>query len=578
MADDITLSDAQTSWDILPSMEVQFPGRRNRDGTISCLLMVPIRNPAFGPFLRLAQGRYRLDLVVEPGAQVFHRDHPVVGVEIIAQNRILKGCRDFTTDELRQGLQQIYFDVPSPMAIESGTDVPFEFRFKAFGLCAFTVRHLTLTKCASNEEIPPQPMAWRLLGRMKLWPFSRHTDITPLSVNALKFIQPWTPVYLPAGLFQLNVDVKVKTLKNAQQEALEICLITREGQEIASGVFSGTELCSEQVSILFEMPADLSYDGGAPQSLCVRIRQFGTARLSLRGIDIRSVSETPPPEKKLPAPSLKVLGNKKRLVIFGNCQGGILANAMRHQGAFSRRFTVKHHSFELPANLHEQGRRDLENADVLLVQDIREWEQYPLREHVPDHLEMVKYPCIRFASPWPFDAFNGPDDRFARDKDYPNFEFTYFDGLLARLRHDVPNHQERFEAYRDLKVKGAIDPKRLHAFEEKRLRAMDEKFSIDIGAFILENFRKKPVFYTTAHPNGTILRMLLKYIARELGVRSWIVPSQRLDALRTLQIPIHPRVAAALDVKWANEKTLYMVRGEKVTWEDYVRKYISYYG
>lgn len=48
--------------------------------------------------------------------------------------------------------------------------------------------------------------------------------------------------------------------------------------------------------------------------------------------------------------------------------------------------------------------------------------------------------------------------------------------------------------------------------------------------------------------------------------------------MSNLQIPIHPRVALALDLKWANDKTLYLIRGEKITWEDYVRKYIAYYG
>ncbi len=139
-----------------------------------------------------------------------------------------------------------------------------------------------------------------------------------------------------------------------------------------------------------------------------------------------------------------------------------------------------------------------------------------MKKHVPADLPTLRYPCVRFASLWPFDAFNGPDDKFARNKDYPNFEFTYFDGLLARLRKEIPDPEARFDAYRTLDVKGVIDPKRLHTFEEKRLLAMDEKFRRAWG----------PTFWrisagsgssTPAHPNGAILSMLMKYLAKELG-------------------------------------------------------------
>ncbi len=43
-----------------------------------------------------------------------------------------------------------------------------------------------------------------------------------------------------------------------------------------------------------------------------------------------------------------------------------------------------------------------------------------------------------------------------------------------------------------------INVKRLHAFEEKRLQGMDRAYPGEIGAYILDNFRKRQVFYTTA--------------------------------------------------------------------------------
>jgi hypothetical protein len=228
--------------------------------------------------------------------------------------------------------------------------------------------------------------------------------------------------------------------------------------------------------------------------------------------------------------------------------------------------------------LREQGRRDLDACDMLLIQDIREWEQYPLRDHVRGDLPTLRYPCVRFASPWPFDAFNGPDDKLARNRDFPNFEFTYFDGMLARLRREIPDQERRFSVYESLAMERVIDFKRLHQFEQTRLEEMDRKFAAGIGAYILENFRKRQTFYTTAHPDGRIMKMLVRQISRELGLSLHFWRPGSLDSLRSLQIPIHPKVAAALGIGWAGPDRKYLVRGEWVTWEEYFRRYIAYYG
>lgn len=563
---------------LLPSMEVQMPGWRGPDGSISYSLLPPIRSMMFGPFLRLPAGLYCLELSVRPG-NPWQAGQPILGLEIIAQNRVLQAWRDFTAEELSTGAQSIVFEVPHELSIESGADAPFEFRMTAFGTCAFTVTRLALRPARPSEDPPAGKQDWRLLGRLRLLPSSGALTITPLSIGALKLARPWTVLFLPAGQFRLELAFRLQKLLRPDDDALEVSLVNQEGHVIGSELFNGRDLSQGRASFLFEMPVDMSYDAGAPQRLRVKIRHFRNATLHLHDLRIvrlhAAVAATASGPRR-PAP--KIGGGKKKVLIFGNCQGSLLANAFRSNGAFAGQFSVKYHSMELPANLHEQGRRDLEECDILLVQDIREWEQYPLRDQVPDTLQTLRYPCIRFASLWPFDAFNGPDDRLARNKDYPNFEFTYFDGLLARLRQEEPDHAARFQAYRDLDRKGVIDPKRLHAFEEKRLLAMDAKFSTTIGAYILENFRRRPVFYTTAHPNGVILNMLLKHLARELQLRRFIWPSWRLDALRNLQIPVHPKVAQALDVTWANEATRYLVRGEKITWEEYFRKYISYYG
>ena len=63
-----------------------------------------------------------------------------------------------------------------------------------------------------------------------------------------------------------------------------------------------------------------------------------------------------------------------------------------------------------------------------------------------------------------------------------------------------------------------------------------------------------------------------------LEVKLTFKPVRRLDILGDIQVPVHPKVAEALGVRWADRNTLYQVRGEAMTWETYVRRYIEHYG
>ncbi|KRE15798.1 hypothetical protein ASE63_16350 [Bosea sp. Root381] len=569
---------------LLPLMEVREPALRRADGSVSVLFLIPAQAFVYGPFLRLPQGRYRLSFRCRVRLPL-QGEHPVMGVEVIAQNRVLRAWRDYTAADLRRGEQSVTFDVPPELSIEGGADAPFEFRFTHFGNAFLTMVEVALhdepPAHASDEDVTAIA-PWRMLGRLRTLPRPGGVSLSPFSLSRLKLARNAARLRLPVGSYRLELSCALEGARRLSDPALEIAVGTRDGMPLGLGRFSAAELAGGHASFTFDVPMDVSLDSGVPRTIDLRFRHFRNGTLQLNSLDLRRVSDraaegSPAAPGRAAAPR-PARGDRKQIVIFGNCQGNLLAEALRYHSGFSRHFSVKHHYMELPANLHEQGKRDLDECDMLLIQDIREWEQYPLRQHVPEHLPTLRYPCIRLASPWPFDAFNGPDDRLARNRDLPNFEFTYFDGLLSRLRKEIPDHESRFRVYQSLEVERLIDFNRLHGFEERRLAEMDRKFPAGIGAYILENFRSRQTFYTTAHPNGRIMKMLVKQISRELGLslQFWLPGS--LDSLRRLQVPVHPKVAAELGIRWAGTERKYLVRGEWVTWESYFRKYISYYG
>ena len=71
----------------------------------------------------------------------------------------------------------------------------------------------------------------------------------------------------------------------------------------------------------------------------------------------------------------------------------------------------------------------------------------------------------------------------------------------------------------------------------------------------------------------------MQYVAKCVSVTDPVSLNESVDAmLREPQVPVHPKVARGLGVRWADEKTRYIVHGREVRWEDYIRSYIEHYG
>ena len=156
-------------------------------------------------------------------------------------------------------------------------------------------------------------------------------------------------------------------------------------------------------------------------------------------------------------------------------------------------------------------------------------------------------------------------------------------GLLGRLREEIPDREARFEAYRALELPegspGVVNYRRLHQMEVRRLTGMDKQFGSGIGSFILENFQTRRLFHTTVRPNWEVFSLLMQFVAKLVGAAEPISLTESVDAsLRNPQVPVHPKVARDLGVKWADERTHYLNRGRQVTWEGYIRSYIEHYG
>jgi polysaccharide biosynthesis acetyltransferase WcbI-like protein len=532
----------------------------------------------YGPYIRLDGGSYCLRFDCRSGMPRRPAE-PVLGVEILAQNRVHLLWRDFTAAELRGGAM-MDFQVGKGLALDQGVDAPLEFKFYHLGKAELCIAGIELLR-TSADAVAPDSSLWRIHGLFNPgWAASRG----PQGIRVRRLAPPGvfasyrTPhLCLAAGRYRLDLQVEAAKPGRPEDAVLGLNLgFDNTGHRLARE-FKRQELREGLVHFAFEVPSELGQEAGVHAPFLVQLHHFGKSGLLVRDIVLRRLPGGGP------APGAEHLGPRPakaraKVVVVGNCHADIVYEGFRHGATLNGRFEVRKHYVYMAPNLHEHGKRDLADCDIVLVQDIDQWEDYPLREYVPDSARIVKFPCLRFASAWPFDSCNGSRDIKAEVQDSPNYNFTYFDGLLGRLRQEIPEPEQRFAAYRSLAVERLLNYRRMHQIESFRLRKLDQNFDCRIGEYILENFQQRQVFYTTNHPNGTLFTMLMQQICRSLGLSETFPELAALDQLHRLQVPVHPLVAAGLGIRWADEATRYRYRGEEITWETFVRRYIAYFG
>ncbi|HJU17020.1 MAG TPA: WcbI family polysaccharide biosynthesis putative acetyltransferase [Stellaceae bacterium] len=595
---------ASREWRLFGRLETRAIGRR-RAGQVTvrrheraALLLAGMRPP-----LILPQGHYRLDFRCRVRRPIRARE-PVLGVEVVARRRwgererrgwealfalrsapvVQQAWRDFTAAEIEAGAGSIDFAVAAAFALESGQDVVFEVRFLHFGNADLTLGAVVLRRLDEREIAPAATPEWRLLGRLRRGPMGPLRAGLAIGRNGrarpiFGGIRP--ALSLPAGRYRLQVTCRAGTPRVPERPILETAIVahTRTGrwswdrQQRERRSFAAADLRGGSATLDFEVPPQLGLESGSGARVAFEFTDTGNAELTIAAVTVRAA-----PCGRPPAPALLGGRNRTNVVVVGNCQALAIQRALSRAAALNARLDVKYHFVALQKSLHDQGRQELGACDVVLVQDIRDWENYPLRDAIPERASIIKFPLLHFASLWPFDHYTGLADREAFAREAPNLTFPYLDGLLGRLRREIPDKEERFLAYRELAVDRVVNCVRLHDFERRRLIALDRKFGFDIGRLILDRFRHQQLFYTIAHPNHRILTMLTRYVLQKMGVAERYRPLASLDHLERVQVPVHPKVAKALGVRWAHEKTRYAYGGRTVTWEHYIRSYIDHYG
>lgn len=270
---------------------------------------------------------------------------------------------------------------------------------------------------------------------------------------------------------------------------------------------------------------------------------------------------------------------KANIVVYGNCQAGILADLFHKTPSLRERFHIIHHFVHYSEDEVERRATEMANARTVFIQDVSDWERDPVRFAVPAYVQRVDFPFLHAAALWPFDGTLNPPDTVAKEGGGP---YRYEDSLLGALRTHIPDPEERFSSYRELSwlPESMSRYRNLNEHVEicsERLLRIDQRFGLSVGRYFLDNVSDRRLFHTITHPTGDFLLRLAEELISKTDLK--FQPSNVPDSLNEYQVPIHPLVAETCQLNWVRPETEYNFGGkQRRTFAAYTRGYIEAYG
>lgn len=275
----------------------------------------------------------------------------------------------------------------------------------------------------------------------------------------------------------------------------------------------------------------------------------------------------------------------KTLVIYGNCQAQALAGILQHNALATSLFKVLYcASFDQP----DESLRRLEQCNVAecaILWSQHDPQPFPYAAAVPPDCLTIRFPSLDFNGLWPFNCVNPYNS--ADPPHFPWGRFPYGDYVIVNQVQAGVSADETFRHYFEKWDAYKPNLPRLIDLETARLAARDAHCDVRMGEWILDNFRAKRLFWTINHPTASalseLIRRLLEASARVepalLSVDADLTLREQFGGERgplgAVSIPIHPKVASELELRWCDSREQYTVFGEIYSYENYFRAMIA---
>jgi hypothetical protein len=283
-------------------------------------------------------------------------------------------------------------------------------------------------------------------------------------------------------------------------------------------------------------------------------------------------------------------GDKPRTVlVYGNCQTPYLARMLSGLDDLNDdyRFVAALNHVQ-PGDEHALpvADEDLEDVALLLHQyemtiDNPAWQAIEAR--LPRDCPVIRFPSFLLSSLWPFEC---AEPRERHDPAYPSWKrYPTGDLLALEIAEMGLTGPLAVTAYMDLSARKMPDMRRRLQDDTDLMRLYDAHSDVKLADYVLEHFRHEHLFWTRGHMSAPAMRELARRVADEAraviggcSARAELCLDAAMDfeGMGGHQLPVHPLVAEALELRWCPPGRSYQWANQEWTFFEYIERYIAY--
>ncbi len=272
---------------------------------------------------------------------------------------------------------------------------------------------------------------------------------------------------------------------------------------------------------------------------------------------------------------------KPILAVYGNCQSEFIANLLNKSSYIRNKYIICKFPWIQKIEDEKQTGFDINvmnQLSLFIHMHVERDNVFGEKLSTDAFLKLLNKDCIKITIP--FSYFNGY---------FPQYMRNYRNDDLRRGEGHVPYGDKKINDYLEAgyDIDGVVTKlKSSNLFSQREildnlndtiqeLQKREKKSDIKISDFIIENYKKRRLFYTPSHPTNYLLAEVVGRILDFLGVDRELEEYNDLPENDTYEMFIYPCVKKELELEFAADKFVLCKwqGGKKKDLKGYVEEY-----
>ncbi|SDT93722.1 Methyltransferase domain-containing protein [Pseudomonas pohangensis] len=276
------------------------------------------------------------------------------------------------------------------------------------------------------------------------------------------------------------------------------------------------------------------------------------------------------------------------IILYGNCQTTFLASQLAATDSSPNGRTyacVLNH--QIPGQMRVLPTAEQLGRCILYLEQYDSEEHLPvrdmLRQAIPMDCPRLIFPTFMMFCLWPFDCV---ETRMQQEPDFVWGRYPYGDAIGLEVAASGLQSERATRVYMQLSTERMPDLQQRLQCDIERIRRHDKACDVIIGDYVLDNFRRKHVFWTTGHVSSEAIGVLgkrlyqaaLPILGGELSAGLARIEAElaTFPGMGSVQVPIHPLVAQALELEYCSPGFRFNWYNNLWSFEEYLPRYLAY--